>query len=276
MVQQDKYGTDWTDDELNIIVAEYFAMLRSELNGLTYNKSAIRRSLVARIGRTEGSVERKNQNISAVLCELALPIISGYKPLPNFQASIIDAIDRYLTVNPENLKPERLIEALNEPSNLYLEPPPDLGPLTHKEKELVRLVRKFDPAERDFRNRSLGKSGEEMVLKFERQNLVSKGRSDLAHQVAWVSQDDDAAGYDIRSFDPEGSVRLLEVKTTNGIQTTPFYLTRNELSFSKERPTEFRICRLYDFSKNPRMFELAPPIDKAVRLEPYTFTASFN
>ena len=104
MAQEDQFGLDWNDEELDFIVADYFTMLHSELDGADYNKSAHRRSLIARIGRTDGSVERKHQNISAVLNELALPTISGYKPLPNFQKSIIDAIDRYLTRNPQNLK----------------------------------------------------------------------------------------------------------------------------------------------------------------------------
>nr|WP_283815340.1 hypothetical protein [Bradyrhizobium brasilense] len=39
-------------------------------------------------------------------------------------------------------------------------------------------------------------------------------------------------------------------------------MTRNELSFSRERPKEFRICRLYDFLKAPKMFELAPSAGK--------------
>ena len=73
-----------------------------------------------------------------------------------------------------------------------------------------------------------------------------------------------------------GEERFLEVKTTVGSQTAPFYLTRNELSFSNERPKEFRICRLYDFSKAPKMFELTPPLENLVRLEPLTFQASFN
>jgi hypothetical protein len=103
------------------------------------------------------------------------------------------------------------------------------------------------------------------------------GRPDLAGKVRWVAQEDgDGAGYDIRSYDPTGSERLIEVKTTNGLQTTPFYLTRNELSFSNERPKEFRICRLYDFSRQPKMFELVPPIETLVRLEPISFSASFN
>lgn len=277
MSQDDRFGMDWNDEELDFIVADYFSMLHSELDGAEYNKSAHRRSLIALIGRTEGSVERKHQNISAVLNELALPTISGYKPLPNFQKSIIDAIDRYLTLNPKNLNPQQSTRSFNEAPNLFIEPAPILGPVSHKERELARLVKKFDPVERDFKNRSLGKAGEEMVFAFERQHLIGQGRPDLARKVRWVSQEDgDGAGYDIQSYDPKGSERLIEVKTTNGLQTTPFYLTRNELSFSNERPTEFRICRLYDFSKKPRMFELAPPIEKLVRLEPISYSASFN
>jgi hypothetical protein len=277
MAKEDRFGLDWSDDELDFIIADYFVMLRSELNGLDYNKSVHRRSLVALIGRTEGSVERKHQNISAVLDELALPTISGYKPLPNFQKSIIEAIDRYLTHNPEDLEPEQTVKTFAEAPNLFIEPPPVLQPFSRKDKELTRLVRKFDPVERDFRNRSLGKAGEELIFAFERQNLIAQGRSDLARNVRWVSQEDgDGAGYDIRSYDHKGFDRLIEVKTTNGLQTTPFYLTRNELSFSNERPKEFRICRLYDFSKKPKMFELAPPIEKLVRLEPLSFAASFN
>ena len=277
MANEDRFGLDWSDDELDFIIVDYFRMLRSELGGIDYNKSAHRRSLVKLIGRTEGSVERKHQNISAVLGELALPIISGYKPLPNFQKSIIDAIERYLTRNPESFTLAQPVAGLGETPNLFIEPPPIFEPIAPKDKELARLVRKFDPVERDFRNRSLGKAGEEMVFAFERQKLTTQGRADLAGKVRWTSQEDgDGAGYDIRSYNQNGSERLIEVKTTNGLQTTPFYLTRNELSFSKERPKEFLICRLYDFAKKPKMFELLPPIETLVRLEPLSYSASFN
>ena len=167
-------------------------------------------------------------------------------------------------MNPEE---STRLSTLAEAPSLFIEPPPAFQASPQKERELQRLIRKFDPVQRDFLNRSLGKAGEELVLDFERRNLIAQGRSDLAHKIRWVSQEDgDGAGYDIRSYDVRGGERLLEVKTTNGIQTTPFYLTRNELAFSKERPKEFRICRLYDFAKAPRMFELAAPIEGIVRL----------
>ena len=91
-----------------------------------------------------------------------------------------------------------------------------------------------------------------MIFKFEQQRLKQIDRPDLAKKVRWISQEEgDGAGYDILSFDRKGSERFLEVKTTVGSQTAPFYLTRNELSFSKERPQEFRICRSVRLLKNP-------------------------
>jgi hypothetical protein len=41
--------------------------------------------------------ERKHQNISAVLQKLGLPWIFGYKPLPNYQNSLIADIEHYLS-----------------------------------------------------------------------------------------------------------------------------------------------------------------------------------
>lgn len=88
-------------------------------------------------------------------------------------------------------------------------------------------------------NRSLGKAGEERVFHHERRNLLASGRSDLADKVRWVSQEDgDGAGYDIASFAPNGSPRLIEVKTTNGWERTPFYITRNELEVADARRQE--------------------------------------
>lgn len=271
------FGQDWTNEELDLIVADYFAMLKSELRGEAYNKSVFRRSLVKATGRTEGSIERKHQNISAVLGELGLPTISGYKPLANFQKSILDAVERYLSRNPNDLNYDPLSSGFAETPELFIEPPPLLQATLSKQIELERLIRKFDPVERDFRNRALGKAGEELVLNFERSQLSLVGRSDLARQVKWVSQEiGDGAGYDIHSYNVDGSDRLIEVKTTIGTVATPFYLTRNELSFSIERPDEFRICRLYNFFRKPRMFELAPPLERLVRLEPLTYSASFD
>jgi hypothetical protein len=59
------------DYELDLIVADYFAMLTAELAGEHYSKSEQRAKLRTLIpNRSEGSVEFKHRNISAVLLAL--------------------------------------------------------------------------------------------------------------------------------------------------------------------------------------------------------------
>jgi len=79
------------------------------------------------------------------------------------------------------------------------------GPIPER---LRRLVRKFDPVERDYHNRSLGKAGEEFVVDLERRRLTGANRSDLARRVRWVAEEDgDGAGYDVLSFDMGSAAR---------------------------------------------------------------------
>jgi hypothetical protein len=103
MPDREKVATLWQDDELDAIVTDYFSMLEAELSGRPYVKSRHSATLMGRIGRSHRSVEFKHQNISAVLDELGLPWIWGYKPKRNYQATIFDAIDRYLSAHPDAL-----------------------------------------------------------------------------------------------------------------------------------------------------------------------------
>jgi hypothetical protein len=267
----------WTDEELDLIVADYFSMLGDEAVGILFNKAAHNRLLRNTIVRSKGAIEFKHQNISAVLERLGLPRIKGYLPATNYQNAIIAAIDRYLSGNPFALHPERVVSGLAERPALFVETPPALLPVAPQKEEVERLVRKFNPVERDFRNRKLGRAGEELVFEFERERLKQRHRPDLANKIRWISEEDgDGAGYDILSFDEKGRERFLEVKTTVGSDTTPFYITRNELSLSSERPEAFRLCRVFDFSIRPRMFELAPPLRDFVYLSPLSYEASFS
>lgn len=275
-----KERRNWSDEELDLIVSDYFLMLRDEAAGVHFNKAEHNRLLRGEMDRSKSSIEFKHRNISAVLQKLGLPIIAGYYPAENFQQAIIPSIDRYLSQNPTVLYPEHVVGGDNvfaERASLFVEPPPALLPVKPQREDVERLVRKFNPVERDFRNRKLGRDGEELVLHFERERLKQFERPDLAKKIRWVSQEDgDGAGYDILSFDQTGKEQFLEVKTTVGPDVTPFYITRNELSFSSERPDAFRLCRVFDFSMHPRMFELAPPLEKLVHLSPLSYEASFS
>jgi hypothetical protein len=171
MADEGKIGKPWNDDELDAIVADYFSMLGAELSRQAYVKSHHSAVLMQQTGRTHRSVEFKHQNVSAVLEEMGLPWIVGYKPKRNYQASIFGAIDRYLSSNEDvvyHQLPPR-VRSLAEDTGTFIEAP-KLEPQAERPWLLERLVRKFDPLERDLRNRSLGRAGEEFVLEIEKRS----------------------------------------------------------------------------------------------------------
>ncbi|MCC8982264.1 DUF3883 domain-containing protein [Bradyrhizobium acaciae] len=277
MAHEPNERRNWTDEELDLIVADYFLMLQGEAIGKSYSKAEHSRLLRRHIDRSEGSIEFKHQNISAVLLKLGLPRIAGYMPAANYQKAIIPAIDRYLSSHPMALYPEKTVEGFAERQGLFVGTPPPLLAANPSRADIQRLIRKFNPVERDFRNRKLGRDGEELVFQYEHQRLTELDRPDLAKKVRWISEElGDGAGYDILSFDERGKERFLEVKTTVGADVTPFYITRNELSLAEERPDAFRLCRVFDFSASPRMFELIPPLRSFVHLSPLSYEASFS
>ncbi len=276
---------DWTDAQNDAIVADYFAMLADDIAGRPYTKAEHNRQLQAVIGRPRGSIEYKHQNISAVLKGLGEDWIAGYKPAFNFQASLVDAVVRWLERHPDWLSPIARTgmgpspSALREEALLWFGPPPthSNAPPPEELEQMSAIARKYEVAERDSRNRALGHAGEERVLAHERANLLTAGRTDLAARIRWVSHvDGDGAGYDIRSFDTNGSDRLIEVKTTNGWERTPFHITRNELAVAETHRDDWRLVRLWNFTRQPRAFELRPPLEAHVSLMATSYQASFS
>ena len=280
MTDTEVVGTGWSSTELDLIVADYFAMLKEEQAGQTVHKTEHRRRLKAHVQRSDGSIEFKHRNISAVLARLGLPRIRGYIPAWNFQGAIAEAIGRYLEIDsdPVPLIISKPLMGFADAPSLFESAPPAAPPISPGAKTAFeRVARKFDPALRDQLNRSLGLAGEQLIYEREKQILINGDRKDLARKVRWVSQEDgDGAGYDIRSYDTSGSERWIEVKTTRGGSTTPFYLTSNENEVARERPDAFRLYRLHDFSQMPGLFTLTPPLEAVLQLEALTFRASLR
>jgi hypothetical protein len=97
-------GSNWTDDENDLIVADYFAMLAEEIDGCLFVKSHHNAAIVAATGLTRGSVERKYMNVSAVLVRLGLPRIKGFVPAVNAQfGPLAAAIERYLGIKSDGV-----------------------------------------------------------------------------------------------------------------------------------------------------------------------------
>ncbi|WP_200820027.1 MULTISPECIES: DUF3883 domain-containing protein [unclassified Azospirillum] len=121
-----------------------------------------------------------------------------------------------------------------------------------------------------------GKAGEQRVLAHERVALLSAGRTDLVNGICWVpTSTATRPTCDIRSFDADDRNRLIEVKTTNGWERTPFHVTRNELTVADERRDEWCLVRLWNFAREPKAFELRPPLEARVSLVATSFQANF-
>lgn len=86
-------ATAWTQQEVKLTVESYFKMLALEMTGEKYNKAKFRKELLPLLNnRSAGSIEFKHQNISAVLNDMGMQFIKGYKPLSNYQKSLKDAV----------------------------------------------------------------------------------------------------------------------------------------------------------------------------------------
>lgn len=275
--------TAWSDLENDAIVADYMAMLADDLAGRPYNKTEHNRALQALIGRGRGSIEFKHQNISAVLMSLGETWIPGYKPAFNFQDSLTDAVQRWLDQRPgwyATRPPEMVgLVTVQEPQALWIGAPPTLSnePPPAEAAQMARIAHRFDTAARDERNRKLGRAGEERIFHHELSTLIAAGREDLARKVKWVSEEEgDGLGYDILGYDPDGAERLIEVKTTNGWERTPFHISRNECAVAEERQHDWHLVRLWDFARTPKAFAIRPPLERHLALTPTSFLASFR
>lgn len=268
-------GQNWTAEELDAIVADYFDMLRDEIRGVAFNKAAHNRELQKAIARSKGSIEFKHCNITAVLEELGVSGIAGYKSRDNYQGAILSAIERHLdntggkdlSLVPQG--PIGLMDVVEAPVPSFRNEP--------RRHDLERMVRRFDPVERDLRNRDLGLAGEKAVVEHERRWLAERGRSDLAEKVRHVSVEvGDGLGYDIESFTLAGEQKPIEVKTTRGGADTPFFMSSNEREKAEQLADCYHLYRVDRFGARSAFFMLRPPLDRSVRFSTEVWRADFR
>lgn len=277
----------WSALEVEAVVADYLSMLRKELSGEAYNKSDHRRRLRRLLeNRSDGSIERKHQNISAVLIEVSFPYIRGYKPLSNYQALLADVVLSNLeddVVLEESAL--RYVEAPAEQTRVFtrlldrMATPPfdllDLARVALRNHERVRRARKTDYLAIEANNRRLGIAGERFVVAFERERLASSGFDDLARRVEHVTETTgDGLGFDVLSFTDQGREKFIEVKTTRMGPATPFFVSTNEVRFSDERSDQFSLYRVFTYEADPRLFALNGALRMSCDLSASHFLAS--
>ncbi len=222
-----------------------------------------------------------------MLINFRQPFIRGYLPRQNYQALLEQAVLEWLAAHPRFfaavadgpvLNPTAVPPATRErPISVLFEDPPahavDADPAEAADRT-TRFYR-LDFVRRDAENRRLGRMGEEWVLDVEQRRLHEKERRpDLARKVEWIADTrGDGAGYDIASFNRDASPRLIEVKTTGLGKEFPFMVTANEVRVSEREAEAYRLYRVFDFSRDARMYELPGPLSQSCRLEPTQFRA---
>jgi Domain of unknown function (DUF3883) len=276
---------DWSDIEVEIIVADYFAMLSAEIAGIPYNKAEHRRKISPLLNnRPDGSIEFKHQNISAVLAKFGAPWIVGYKPRWNYQHKIENVVTQYLRDNPnlENSFLQFAGEDISHPQPVpvgyhnFIEEAPEPQLVREPQSEYQKPI-KVNYLELEQSNKNLGDSGEQFVINYERWRLVRAGKDLLADKIEWIAQTEGSyAGYDILSKNTNGTDRYIEVKTTKLGKDAPIFFSKNEYEFSKLNSSSYFLYRLFNFKVQPKAFILNGRYEDFCRIEPINFKGIFD
>lgn len=281
-------SNSWSREEVEATVADYIEMMMCQMTGQSYNKTAHRRKLQKTLnGRTEAAIELKHQNISAVLRDMHYFWIPGYKPRSNYQSLLYEVVEERIKNNSafddaalNAVKMPAVAPSVTNFEKLLVDPPKQN--FKAKEKSVAyKVIRrprisKVDYIEREARNSSLGLAGEKLVVAYEQWRLSVAGKGNLASKVEHVAvTKGDGYGFDILSFEQSGKERFIEVKTTSFAKETPFFVTRNELGFSKQEAESFFLYRLFEFRSDPRLFRVKGAMDDHCKLVPLIYQATF-
>lgn len=274
---------DWTREEVELIVSRYFEMLSKEQSGIAYNKSEIRRKLLPLLkNRSEGSIEFKNRNISAVLARIGQPYVRGYLPAFNYQKQILeDVVFSYIKDRPEVEQTFKLFaETAPAPTALMFdtmrEEMPKVEALIREPEIVYRSPVKVNYIELEQANQKVGQMGERIAFEYERWSLIRAGKDSLADKVEWVSQTQgDGLGFDILSRNSNGTDRYIEVKSTKLTKEAPFFFSALEYDFSKRNRSNFYLYRVFNLKSDPKLFIANGAYDEFCNMRPTQFKGSF-
>jgi hypothetical protein len=254
----------WSKIEVALIVADYFDMLIKELNRIPFKKADHRRQILPILhNRSEGSIEFKHQNISAILINLGRPYINGYLPRYNYQNLLEVEVKDYLIhhseiesyfqqfVEKDIIKPQTGLDF-----ERIIVPPPETISVTEPKVLYQHRPIKINYLEKEQLNKALGLYGEELVLEYEKWNLIKCGKDVLADKIEWISKEvGDGAGFDILSKNLNGTDKYIEVKTTRLGKETPFFFSSNELQFSINKASYYHLYRLFNAENDVKLFQ---------------------
>ena len=151
--------------------------------------------------------------------------------------------------------------------------------ISHKTTPLPSDIGATNHEKRQKQLKRIGDRGEAIVLALEKNRLIQSGKFKLARRIDPVSQQSDSIGYDILSFDEDGSERYIEVKSTasNNLDRG-FYISSNELEKAKALGNYYIYFVFSAMSNKPKVLPMKhPALDgKDFILRPITYQVTVN
>jgi hypothetical protein len=154
-----------------------------------------------------------------------------------------------------------------------------------KSSKFKRLVEgsntKIDYLKKAQQDAYTGLEGEKLVMNFEQERLIGLGLFEYAKKVQWISQQNDVAGYDIKSFDIDHKGNIveiyIEVKSSISKVDVDFFVSKNEVETSHIYKEKYRVFRIYNIlAIEPKYYIASGEIENNFNLEPVTFRASYK
>ncbi len=105
----------------------------------------------------------------------------------------------------------------------------------------------------------VGRIGESIALKAERERLRKLGKKRLAKKVTWVSQIQPYLGYDILSYGKKSKKEFVEVKASVS-KVRRFYFTANEMRVAESRGESYRLVCVSHVMSQPAIQEFRDPM----------------
>ena len=127
------------------------------------------------------------------------------------------------------------------------------------------------------KNLRIGRKGEAFVERVEKKRLIRCGLPDKAEEVDNLAARNETPGWDITSFNDDGSKRFIEVKTTVQKKVSSVILTRKEWKAACEprRKKNYFVYVVTDIHRNPKIEVIRDPEcltdEELACVEPYSY-----
>jgi hypothetical protein len=153
-----------------------------------------------------------------------------------------------------------------------------------KQGEQKRGSGEIDFEKQNRQNKRIGDQGEDVVYLEERRWLETNGRHHLAQNVEAVCRKDPNAGYDIKSFELDGMLKYIEVKSTISKPPTHntrvrFYISAGEFEQAQKLPNYYLFIVFDVKSANPKIWRIRDPAKLTpglLLLQPSTYYATLT